>query len=62
MALGEKTSNLRNKWVQPLESEKRKSKNFTVMGLLKIYKIGKRLKAMKAYLFDFMQLEKQTYQ
>ena len=32
------------------------------MGLLKIYKIGKRLKAMKAYLFDFMQPEEQTYQ
>ena len=42
--------------------KKEKNRNFTVMDLLKIYKIGKQCKAMKAYPFDFMQPEEKTYQ
>lgn len=42
--------------------KKEKNKNFTVMDLLKIYKIGKQCKSTKIYPFDFMQPEEQTYQ
>lgn len=42
--------------------KKEKNKNFTVMDLLKVYKIGKQCKFTKTYPFDFMQPEERTYQ
>ena len=63
MVLGEKNFKFTKEMGAAVRKvKKEKNKNFTVMDLLKIYKIGKQRKAMKAHSFDFMQPEEQTYQ